>query len=107
MADPCAKPAIGAGQHILAPDEARVAHEALGDEIGVLDEIGAMADDAGDEGRAVGQLQILEDPPFVLVTRVGGLNRIAPGIDPENEVNDVLEREIGRASCRERVSYHV
>ena len=54
MPDARAEPAIGAGQDILAPDEAGVAHEALGDEIGVLDEIGAMADDAGNEGRALG-----------------------------------------------------
>src|SRR5438094_372984 len=72
VADPCAEPAIGAGQDILAADEIGVAHEAFGDEVGVLDEIGAMADDPGDEGHAVGQLHLLEDAPFVLVARVGG-----------------------------------
>jgi hypothetical protein len=48
MSDPRPEPAIGAGQHVLAADQAGIAHQPLGDEVGVLDEIGAMADDAGD-----------------------------------------------------------
>ena len=60
MPDARADAAIGAGQHVLAPDELRIAHEALGDEIGMLDEIGAMADDAGNERRALRQLHLLE-----------------------------------------------
>src|SRR5947207_1820469 len=63
VADPRAEPAIGAGQHILAADEARVAHQPLGDEVGVLDKIAAMADDARNERRAIRQLYRLEDAP--------------------------------------------
>src|SRR5579864_7245833 len=65
VADACAETAIGAGQHILPPDQPGIAYEALGDEVGVLDEIGAVADDPRDERRALGQFHLLEDAPFV------------------------------------------
>ena len=63
MADPRAEPAISAGKHVLAAEQPGVAHQALGDQVGMLDEIGAVADNAGDERRALRQLCLLEDPP--------------------------------------------
>src|SRR5579862_3325993 len=92
--DPGAEPAIGAGQHVLAADETGIAHQPLGHQIGVLDEVGAVADNAGNEDRAVGQLDLLEDAPFVLVARVGGLDRIAAGVDAEDQVDDVAQRNV-------------
>jgi hypothetical protein len=39
---------MGAGEHVLAADQLGVAHQPLGHQIGMLDEIGAMADDTRD-----------------------------------------------------------
>src|ERR1700732_1815970 len=73
MPDPGAEPAIGAGQDILAADEIGITPQPTGNEGGVLDEIGAMADNAGDQRRPLGELDVFEHAPFVLVTRVRGL----------------------------------
>src|SRR5579863_7404719 len=53
-----------------------------------------MPDDAGNERRAGRQFYLLKDAPFMLVARVRGLDRIAPGIDPENQVDDVLQWDV-------------
>jgi hypothetical protein len=52
MVDPRAETAIGAGQHVLAAHQLGVAHQAFGHQIGMLDEVGAVADDPRDEGGA-------------------------------------------------------
>ena len=44
--------AIGAGNKILPSDQAPKAHDPLGDELGMLDDIGGMADDAWNEQTA-------------------------------------------------------
>ena len=54
MTNPCAEAAIGAGDDVLAADQIGVAHQALGDQIGVFDEIRKMADHAGYQRRALG-----------------------------------------------------
>src|SRR5690606_26559401 len=59
--------AVGAAEHVLTADELRHAHEALGDEFGMLDHVGGMADDAGNELAAGGELRRLPHAPFVLV----------------------------------------
>ena len=46
MANPRAEPAISPGEHIFAADQLGVAHQPLGHQIGMLDEIGAMAEGA-------------------------------------------------------------
>jgi len=70
MADPGAETAIGAGQHILAADQIGVAHQTLGDQIRMLDKIGAVADNAGDERGAFRELYFLEYSPLLLVAGV-------------------------------------
>jgi hypothetical protein len=72
--------AIGAGDHVLAPDDAGKPSDALGDRLGMLDEIGGMGDDTGDQRLAFRQLNPLPDAPFMLVARIGGLkgNRRRP-----------------------------
>ena len=60
----------------------------------MLDKIGAVADDPRDEGGAFGELHFFEDPPFVLVARVRRLDQIAPRTHAEDQVDDVLERNV-------------
>src|SRR6185312_11900037 len=94
MANPGADTAIGPGQHVLPPDQLGIAHQPLGDEIGMLDEVRVMADDAWDEGRALGQLHRLEHPPFMLVAGVGGFDREALCLHAQNDVGDIFQGDI-------------
>ncbi len=94
MADPRADPAIGAGEHVFAADQPGIAHQPLGDEIGMLDEIGAMADDAGDQGGARRQFRLLEDAPLMLVAGIGGLDGEAARLHAKDQVDDVTERDV-------------
>src|SRR6516225_3425401 len=56
------KAAIGAGDDILAPDGFREARNALGNRLGMLDEIGAMRDDAGDKRLPSRKFDLLPHP---------------------------------------------
>ena len=76
------------------PDELRDAHEALGDEFGMLDDVGVMGDDAGDQHASLGQADVLPQRPLVLVARVGLLDQVVAGGDLEYEIDDVGERRV-------------
>ena len=67
------KAAIGAGDHVLPPDDAGKARNALGDRLGMLDQIGGVRDYTGNEDFAFRQFDRLPDPPLMLVARVGGV----------------------------------
>src|SRR6202040_2637820 len=70
--------AIGAGDDVLAPDDLGKPPDALGDRLGMLDEVRAVRDDAGDQQQlAVRQLRLLPHPPLVLVPRVAAMLRLA------------------------------
>src|SRR5690348_5189003 len=94
VADAGTEAAVGAGHDVLAADELGVADETLRDELGVLYEVGAVADHAGDQHRALRQPHLLEDPPLVLVAWVRGLDRIAARAHLEDDVDDVPERNV-------------
>ena len=68
-ADPRAEAAIGAGHDIFAPDDFGVAHEAVGDRLRMFDNVRGVADDAGDEHFACGQLHFFPNAPLVFVAR--------------------------------------
>ena len=74
-----AEAAIGRCQHPLPSDDVGEAHDALGDELGVFDDIGGVADDTWQEQLGVGQPDLLPDLPFVLVADIAGLERIGAG----------------------------
>src|SRR5438270_10768374 len=57
--------AIGAGDDAIAADHARVANEAIGHHLRMLDQVRRVADDAGNQDLVVGQLRRLPDLPFV------------------------------------------
>jgi hypothetical protein len=61
----------------------------------MLDNVGGVADDAGNEQLAVRQFDVLPDAPFVLVADVAGFDRVRSGVDAEHQVDDVLQRDVG------------
>ena len=72
--------AVGAGDDVLAADQLGEPHDALGDQLGMLDDVGGVADDAGDQHRALRQLDVLPHLPLVLVARVGPLEHEGAGL---------------------------
>ena len=59
-----AEAAIDSGHHALAPDHGGVAHEALGHELRVLDEVRGGVDDARDDDLVGGEGHVLPDLPL-------------------------------------------
>ena len=66
-------------EDILAPHQLSIARNTPGDELRVLDEVGCRVDHTRDDAFPVGQLHLLEDGPFVLVTGIGALEAYRPG----------------------------
>ena len=61
----------------------------------MLHGVGGMGDYAGNEYLAVGESDVLPDLPLVGVTWLGDLRGIGPGLHRQDQVDYVLEREIG------------
>src|SRR3989475_6905770 len=80
--------------HVLAPDEPRVLHEALGHQLGVLDEVAGVADDAGDEDLAGGELDVFPHAPLVVVARVRRLDGVALRAHGQDQVHELAQREV-------------
>src|SRR5271167_265627 len=65
--DAPAKTAIGRGDDLLAADCIGKAQDTLGDQFGVLDDVGGVADHARQDQLAVRELDVLPYLPLVLV----------------------------------------
>src|SRR5215469_17035958 len=83
--------AIGACDHVLAADQLRKAQEPLGDELGMLDDIAGVGDDAGNEHLAFRDLDALKEVVLVLVPRIGGLEAVRPRVDLQYVVDDLRQ----------------
>ena len=84
--------AVGAGHDVLAADELGEAHDPLGDQLGMLDDVAGVGDDAGAEHLALRHLHALEQMILVLVARIGGLEAVAAGVDLQHVFDDVGQR---------------
>src|SRR5256885_561276 len=94
MADARSETAVRPRDHVLAPDEPRVLHEALGHELGVLDEVAGVTDDAGNEDLAGRQLDVLPYAPLVVVARIRRLDGIALRADGQDQVHELAQRQV-------------
>src|SRR5262249_18877653 len=88
------KPAVGAGDDILLADDAGVVLDAPGHQLRVLDYVSGVANDARNQDLAVWQLDVLPDHPLVFVARIGGFDGIRLGVDFQNQVDDVFQRDV-------------
>ena len=93
--NPPAETAVGRGDDPLPADQVREAKNALGDELGVLDDIGGVADHAGQNHPAVRQFDVLPELPFVFVADIAGLERIGMRIHRQHDIDDVAHRDVG------------
>ena len=89
-----AEAAVGAGDDVLAADHLGVLHDAVGDELRMLDEVRGGIDHAGDDGLAVRQLDVLPHLPLVAVARIGAGERHRHRLGLQDDVDDVLQRHV-------------
>src|SRR5437867_467947 len=82
---------ITPGNNMFASHQPGVGHEPLGNEIRVLDNVAGVTDHAWDEHLAFRELDVLPHMPFVRVARVCCLKRIGPGVDAQDEIDDILQ----------------
>src|ERR1700728_2220302 len=93
--DAPSEPAIGACDHILASDHLGVAHDAVGDHLRMLYDVGGVADHAGNEQLTLRQFHFLPHAPFVLVADIAGFHRVSAGVHAQHEIDDVGQRDVG------------
>src|SRR5215471_1317803 len=84
--------AICAGDDVFLANHTRVVLDAPRDQLRMLHHVRLVRDDAWNQDLAFGQLDVLPDHPLVLVPRIRRLDRVRLGIDLQNQVDDVLER---------------
>src|SRR5579884_3877553 len=86
--------AVGSGHQVLAADQTRVPDQPLSHELRMLDVVGGRVKDAWDDDLALWELDLLEYVPFVLVARVGALERQAHGFGLEHVGHDEPQRHV-------------
>ncbi len=91
------KPQSGAGDHARhVPDSVDRFTDAIGDDLGVLDEIGRAVDHTGNEDGVTGRRIILDRAIFVLMSRVGEFDAECPDIGLIEDREQLAERKIVR-----------
>ena len=91
---PGGEPAVGAGDDVLPADQARVLADAVGDELGMLDVVGRVPEQPGQQDLPVVQRHVGPDPPLVLVPRVGHLEGVGARVDPQHDRHHVGQRDV-------------
>src|ERR1700744_3526990 len=90
-----AEAAIGAGDNAFAADAVGETQNALRHEFGMLDDVGGMADDAGQNYLVVRKLDVLPNRPLVLVADIAGFERIGLALHGQHDVDDIAHRDVG------------
>ena len=74
---------------------------------GMLDDVGGMADDPGDQHHILRQLHVRPHLPFMLMTRIGPLDHERADLQLEDQVDDAPERNVGGVRPRPAPPAHV
>ena len=69
--DAAAQAAVGAGDNVFLADEFGKRDEAIGYQFRVLDEVGGVADEAGDENFSGGEFHVAPDFEFMFAYASG------------------------------------
>src|SRR5262249_51507444 len=86
-----AESAVYAGNNILGADHPNEAADALRHQFRMLDTVRGMRDHAWNQDFAFGQLHVLPNCVFVLVTRVCCLDEITLRSHPQHQVHQLVE----------------
>jgi len=92
--DPAAEAAIRAGNNVLAAGNRGVSQNAVGNELRVFDKVGSMADDTRHQHLAGRQIRLLPHSPLMLVSHVASLEGVGLRLHLEDQIDDVLERQV-------------
>src|SRR5204863_201171 len=84
----------GPGRDPRAAEDVAEAQDPVAHQLGVSDDVGGVVDDSRQRDPVVGKLDVLPDPPLVLVADIAGLERIGPGVDREHDIDDVAEGDV-------------
>jgi hypothetical protein len=98
--DATTKAAIGTGDNVLAADHFGVTHDPVRDHLRMLDDVGRVAHNTGNEQLVVRKRNVLPDAPFMLVPRIARLDRIGTGIDAEHEVMSASGMSVVCGPCQ-------
>lgn len=96
MPDPRPEPAVGPAPHVFPSDQIRIAHQPLGHQVRMLDEVGAVTNHAGDQGGSFGKLRLLKDISLMFMAWIRCLDRKTAGIHLEDDVDHVTTRDAQR-----------
>src|SRR5215510_3325256 len=86
--------AVAPRDHPLAPDDLRIAHEALRHQLRMLDEVGGGVEHTGNDHLVVGQAHFAEYDPLVLVPAVGALEGEPLRPCLEHGADDLAKRDV-------------
>src|SRR5439155_5040555 len=70
--------------------------DAVGDQLGVFDNVCSVADHAWNQNLARGQLYVFPHFPFVFMAWIRGLDEIGAGTNFQNQIDDIPQRNVGR-----------
>jgi hypothetical protein len=88
------EPAVGAGDHPFAADDLGVADETLRHQLRVLDEVGRRVEHARNDHPVVGQTDLAEHDPLVLVARVRPLEGERLGLGLQRHRQELTQRDV-------------
>ena len=91
---PSAETAVCGGNHIFPAHQLGEAYDPVSHQVRVLDNVGGVGDDAGDDDFSVRELGVFPDAPFMLVADIGGLEGVAARIDLQHRADDVREGDV-------------
>src|SRR5262245_13083122 len=87
--------AVGAGDDVFPADEFSELNNPIGDQFGVFDQIGGVADDTRNQDLAGRKFHVAPDFVFMFVADIAGFDQVRLGVDTEHDIDDIAQREIG------------
>src|SRR5262249_102434 len=88
------EPAVVRSDDAVSPDHARVAFDPLRHELRVLDQSDPLRNHPWNENLVARDLHVLADGPFVIMSWIGCLERVALCVDGHHQVQIVLQFEV-------------
>lgn len=89
--------AVRPGHHVLAADEIGEAHQPLGDQLGMFDDVAGKGDDTGTQDFSLRNLDTFEEVILVLVPGIGRLEAERAGVDLQYVFDDVGQAGLVKA----------
>ncbi len=93
--DATTQAAIGGCNYVVGADDVGESYDPLGHKVRVLDHVGGMADDAGNDHFAVRQFHVVPHGPLVFVAGIRRFEGVATSVDRQHYLDDVTHGDVG------------